>query len=98
MDFAKEFGKKVWEDLKPRVSKDALDKWTADEQLLVQQCAQDAAKIAVMAAAGVDIGPEKAEIDAQLANIKVAGEQSVAKTFWVVVVQVLKVAVAALKS
>lgn len=97
MDFAKEFGAKVWADLKPKV-KDALDKWTADEQLLVQQCAQDAAKIAVMAAAGVDIGPEKAQIDAQLANIKIAGEQAVTKTFWVVVAQIVKVAAALLRS
>jgi hypothetical protein len=95
MDFAKEFGKKIWDDLKPKV-KDALDKWTPDEQLLVQKCAQDAAKIAVMAAAGVDIGPEKAQIDAQLANVKVAGEQAVTKTFWVVVSQVLKIAAAVL--
>lgn len=91
MDLIQEFGKRVWESLKPKV-KDALGKWTAEEQILVQQCAQDAGKVAMMALAGVDVGPEKAQIDAQLANIKVAGEQSVSKAFWIVVGQILKVA------
>jgi hypothetical protein len=97
VDLIQEFGKKVWSDLQPKV-KDAIDDWTPEEQLLVQECAQDASKIALMAAAGVDIGPEKAQIDAQLANIKVAGEQSVAKTFWAVVAQLLKTAMAVLKA
>jgi hypothetical protein len=96
MDINTEFGKRVWEELKPKI-KDALEKWTPEEQLLVQQCAQDAAKIALMAAAGVDVKPEKAQIDAQLQNIKVAGEQAVTRTFWVVVAQILKVASAVLK-
>jgi hypothetical protein len=95
-DLIQEFGKKVWDDLKTKL-KDSIDKWTPEEQLLVQQCAQDAAKIALMAAAGVDVGPEKAQISAQLQNIKVASEQAVTKTFWVVVAQILKVASAVLK-
>lgn len=96
-DLIKEFGSKVWEAMKPKI-KDSLDKWTAEEQLLVQQCAQDAAKVAMMALAGVDVKPEKAQIDAQLANIKVAGEQSVAKTFWVVVANIVKVAATVLRA
>lgn len=96
-DHIKEFGYKAWEALKPKV-KDALDKWTPDEQILVQQCAQDAAKVAMMAMAGVDVGPEKAQINAQLSNIKVAGEQSVTKTFWVVVANIVKVAATLLRA
>jgi len=96
MDLFQEFGKRVWEDLKPKV-KDALDKWTPDEQLLVQKCAQDATRVAMMALAGVDVKPEKAQIDAQLANIKVAGEQAVTQTFWVVVANLVKIAATVLR-
>jgi len=95
MDFPKEFGAKVWADLQKKVG-DAIDEWTPEEKDLIQKCAQDAAKVALMATAGVDIGPEKAQISAQLENIKVAGRGAVTKVFWTVVGNLVKIAATAL--
>lgn len=96
MDLIHEFGKKVWSDLLKKV-KDKADDWTPEEQTLIQECAQDASRVALMATAGIDIAPEKAQIDAQLANIKVAGEGAVTEVFWAVVANLVKVAATVLR-
>ena len=74
-----------------KAAKDAFDSWTPAERALVNLCTLDAAKLAIKASAGQDVAPEKIQIDAQLANIKVAGEESISGTLWNVVAGVLKI-------
>jgi hypothetical protein len=77
-------------------AKDFFDKWTPSERALVNLCTMDAAKLSIKAAAGQDITNEKAQIDAQLANIKVAGSESVSSTLWDVAAKILRLGAAVL--
>jgi hypothetical protein len=88
-------GDKLLTELRGAVG-DSWNSWTPEEKLLVQRCAQRAARIAVMAAAGKDVSADKLGVDAQLANIKAAVAGSVASTVWEIAQRLLKTAVAVL--
>jgi len=76
--------------------KGSIDSWTPSERALVNLCTLDAAKIAVKAATGLAVTSEKAQVDAQLANIKVAGSGSVSSFLWEAAAKVLKLGAAVL--
>jgi len=73
-------------------AKGAWDSWSADDRALVTACAKDAAEIALRATMGQDVRTEKAQVDAQLANIKVATAESVSSVIWGVLGKALKTA------
>jgi len=85
------FAEKVLGDVKAG-AKGAWDSWSIEERALVAACAKDAAEIALRAAMGQDVRSEKAQIDAQLANIKVATAESVSTVIWGVLGRALKTA------
>jgi hypothetical protein len=73
---------------------DAWESWTDEEKELVADCTRDAVIVGLIAASNVGLfKQEKAQIDAQLANIKVAAGATVAETIWKVVADVLSLAV-----
>lgn len=63
----------------------AWNEWSQSDRELVYAVAKDAAKIAAFIVAGKDMSPEKAQIDAQLANINVALTKSASRAMWEVI-------------
>jgi len=72
------------------------ESWTDKEKKLVKDCAEDAAEIAASAIMGKDVKVEKAQVDAQLANLKAVGELKAASVFWEAVAQTIRVVAMAL--
>lgn len=73
---------------------DAWNSWSDDEKNLVMECTKDAMLIGLIASTNEPLyKQEKAQIDAQLANIKVASGATAAETIWKVIGDLLSVAV-----
>jgi hypothetical protein len=73
---------------------DAWNSWSIEEKELVAECTRDAVVTGLLAATNEALFKiEKAQIDAQLANIKVAAGTTAAETVWKVVADVLSLAV-----
>lgn len=68
-----EFGTKLLGDFRKAVGS-AWDSWTPDERTVVSECAADYAAITARALLGQDVKRDRAHLDAQLANIKIAGQ------------------------
>ena len=91
MSETKALGLQILTAVKSKLA-DGWNSFSDAEKTLVQACCEDAAYIAVRSIAGESVASEKAQIDAQLANIKVAGKAVVSKTIWNVVVDLLSLA------
>jgi len=89
------FAGKVFSDLKA-MSKAYWDSWTDDEKKLVEACIADASKLALRAVAGEDIAKEKAQVDAQLKGIKVAGQATAKEVVWTYVARTVQAVVSTL--
>mgnify|MGYP000964197773 CR=1 FL=1 len=73
---------------------DAWKSWTEEEKGVVAECTRDAVVTGLLAATNAGLfKQEKAQIDAQLANIKVAAGATAVETVWQVVADVLSLAV-----
>ena len=79
---------KIGDELRALVGED-YQKWTHQDRALVNLCLLDAAKIAIRVTAGQDVSREKAHVDAQLVNIKVAGTSAVSNFLWAAAAKVL---------
>lgn len=72
---------KVLDEVKILVGK-VWDEWSADEKQLVSDCAKDSVALLLRAAAGEDVTNERAQVNAALANIKVAAMGSASRVLW----------------
>lgn len=90
---ADEIAAKVINEVKS-VAKDAWESWSDAEKELVVLCARDSVAVLVRAAAGEDVSSERKQINAQLANIKVAAMGTASSILWKAVVSVVLKAVA----
>lgn len=72
----------------------AWNSWTEEEKQIVTDCAKDAVVTGLLAATNPSLfKQEKAQIDAQLQNIKVAAGATAVETVWKVVADILSLAV-----
>jgi hypothetical protein len=72
----------------------AWNSWTDEEKALVTECGKEAVVVGMIAATNPGLfKQEKSQIDAQLANIKVAAGATAAETIWKVVADILSLAV-----
>ncbi len=91
------FGGQILGEIKT-VLKGQYESYTDEEKALITACAKDAAVLTYRKLAGDDVAAEQKEVDAQLANIKVAGMGSFGSLLWGVVSKLLSVATSALLS
>lgn len=79
----------VLEELKTEV-----ETFTDDEKALLKRCAFRAGRVTILALTNPAAAKaEKADVDAQLANLKVAAQATAVETVWRVVAKILEVAV-----
>lgn len=85
------------EKLKDRILSDfkksygsAIDKWKAEERQLLEDASLDAAELSLRSLAGENVGAEKAQVDAQLANLKVSALMTASKAVWGIVDGILR--------
>lgn len=71
--------------------KSSYGSFTDAEKRLVEECALDAARVAVRAAAGEDVSLDKAHIDAQIANFKSVAASTVSNFLWAAATKVFQV-------
>jgi len=91
MNDVEAIGEKILVEVRATAEK-AWDAWSPDEKALVRACAMDAARLALKAAAGVDIAAEKRFLDASMSNIRVSMTLSLQEALWDTVARVLRIA------
>jgi hypothetical protein len=72
---------KVLDEIKGLVG-DVWKDWSDDEKQLVADCAKDSVTLLLRAAAGEDVTKERAQVNAALANVKVAAVGSASRVLW----------------
>lgn len=83
-------GGQILDAVKARVGA-AWESWSEADKQLAAECAADAAVVGALALAGDPSAPrEKAQIDAQLANLQAAGAATARSVFWATVVEVIQ--------
>lgn len=80
-DFAKDLGKQIFTAAKESYGK-AWDSVRDDVKDLLAEVAKDAGVLALKSMRGLDVSEEQKHIDAQLLNLKVAGEILAVRAFW----------------
>lgn len=80
-DLAKDLGAKVLDTVKETYGS-AWDQVKDEVKDVLKDVAKDAGRLAVKKLKGEDISAEQKHIDAQLLNLKVAGEILAVRTFW----------------
>lgn len=80
-DLAKDLGGKVLDTVKETYG-NAWDTVKDEVKDILKDVAKDAGRLAVKKMQGEDISAEQKHIDAQLLNLKVAGEILAVRTFW----------------
>lgn len=80
-DLAKDLGKKVLDQVKDDFGS-AWDGVKDEVKDILSDVAKDAGRLAVKKIRGEDVSEEEKHINAQLLNLKVAGELLAVRTFW----------------
>ena len=80
-DLAKDLGGKVLDQVKDDFG-DAWDEVKDEVKAVLADVTKDAGRLAVRKLKGEDVSEEEKHINAQIINLKVAGEIKAARTFW----------------
>lgn len=80
-DLAKDLGGQVLDTVKKSYG-EAWDQVKDEVKEVLSEVAKDAGRLAVRKMRGEDVSEEQKHIDAQLLNLKVAGEILAVRTFW----------------
>ena len=89
-DLAKDLAKQIFDTVKTTFG-NAWDSVKAEVKAVLSEVSLDAGVLAIRSMRGEDTAEEKLHIDAQLLNLKVAGEILAVRTFWEAFGKVLEV-------
>ena len=88
-DELKVFAGKILDEIQSTAG-DAWLAWSPEDRALALRCAQRAARIAVLSAAGQDMAQERADVTAQMANLSSAAAGSLNEGIWDIVGRLLR--------